>query len=448
MRHSSWIAIFATIILGFSCGSRGYRIDIAVNGASPGDTIILSGFDGYKFVPLDSLWIPQNKSQVTFQGDSLLPAGLYIISCNKEDLFEFILSGPSDQYFLAKTDLNGTVQFEGSEENCLNAEFQRQIAFIRNRLPAGQPSPEIDAALIKLQQTTVNKTKGTLLSSLIRSQMTVSMPLYLTGKEQQEHYRTEHMWDSFDFSDARLIRTPLLYRQLQRFVQTLSDMDEGDQTRLIHQLLDRTSPQNIPEVMRRYVPSTLFTLYDDKESPYASDSMVLLTGEYLLSRGLHNGLADSLRIRFAMENAHKNREGHIATDFTLLDAQGQEVSLHQVKARYTLLYFFDPDCNVCKQVTEAVEFLKKKYSPNGLQVVSVYTESETDKWFAYLHSGKLAGCINLYDPSGTNEIRDQYDLFGMPILYLLDAHKRIIMKNIPPMDPVTPIFYYMNRDNK
>ncbi|MBE5034050.1 DUF5106 domain-containing protein [Gallalistipes aquisgranensis] len=450
MRRTGVIALLAAATLALSCGERSYRIAVTIDSSLPGDTVTLSGFDGRTFIPVDSLRIPAEVPRVIFSADSLLPAGLYVVSLNREDLFEIIVSGPAGQRFSARINPeNGDgVRFEGSAENSQNAEFQRRIAAIRDRLPADGPSPETDAALTELQQNTAAETRGSLLSSMIRAQMPVPVPLYLTGKEERERYRREHMWDRFDFSDERLIRTPLLYGQLRRFVQSFPERDEEARTRAVCALLERTTTDGVSGAMQRYIPATLFSLYDDRESPLASDSMVLLTGTYLLANRLHDGLADSLRICFAMENARKNRIGHTAADFTLTDAQNRPVSLHRIEARYTLLYFFDPDCSVCQQVTEAVEFLKRKYGPAGLQVVSVYTESETDKWRTYLSSGRLRNCINLHAPSGGNDIRERYDLFGMPILYLLDERKRVVLKNIPPTDPVTPVFYHMNRINE
>jgi hypothetical protein len=69
---------------------------------------------------------------------------------------------------------------------------------------------------------------------------------------------------------------------------------------------------------------------------------------------------------------------------------------------------------------------------NGrLTVLAVYTEGDPDIWNS--HAGQLPkGWIDAQDPSHVILDQELYDLTAMPTLYLLDARKRVVVKDASP----------------
>ena len=94
-----------------------------------------------------------------------------------------------------------------------------------------------------------------------------------------------------------------------------------------------------------------------------------------------------------------------------------------------LIYFNDPDCEDCHRVKE---LLSRSPVVNGLlksgrlKLLSVCVEGKTPGWE---QTGFPTGWIDGYD-AGQRLTREQiYDLKAMPTLYLLDAERRVILKD-------------------
>ncbi|HRD40363.1 MAG TPA: TlpA disulfide reductase family protein, partial [Bacteroidia bacterium] len=105
--------------------------------------------------------------------------------------------------------------------------------------------------------------------------------------------------------------------------------------------------------------------------------------------------------------------------------------LSSIKAKYTVLIFWDVECGHCQtempKLVEVYHELKKK---TDVQVVAVYTLQEFEKWRKYLISKKL-DFINLYDPVYINNMKNKYDIFSTPKVFILDEKKTIIAKHMP-----------------
>jgi thiol-disulfide isomerase/thioredoxin len=105
-------------------------------------------------------------------------------------------------------------------------------------------------------------------------------------------------------------------------------------------------------------------------------------------------------------------------------------TLYGVKAKWTILVFWDVDCGHCQtempKLGETYRELVKKYD---VKVFSVYTQHEYDKWRKFIIDKKM-NFINVYDPVHLNNIKEKYDIFSTPVIYLLDKNKVIKAKRL------------------
>ena len=99
-----------------------------------------------------------------------------------------------------------------------------------------------------------------------------------------------------------------------------------------------------------------------------------------------------------------NLPGNTASNFTLTTPDGRERSLQEINADLLLLYFYDPDCEQCKETQRHME-QSGIFKDKRLQILRV---NPTD-----------------YDLAG----RLLYWFDRMPSLYLLDKDKRVILKD-------------------
>ena len=95
----------------------------------------------------------------------------------------------------------------------------------------------------------------------------------------------------------------------------------------------------------------------------------------------------------------------------------------------TLLLFYDPDCDNCRTMIERLRndaVINKQLAKGRLSVLAVYTEEDRDRWRTTLNSMPNNWLVAT---SSKPPLDNLYDLTVMPALYLLDAHKTIVLKD-------------------
>lgn len=128
-----------------------------------------------------------------------------------------------------------------------------------------------------------------------------------------------------------------------------------------------------------------------------------------------------------------NRHGSQAPDFEFKDIRGRVHKLHSVNAEYTLLFFSNPGCHACREIMETImsrPYVEPFIASGILAVVNVYIDEEVDAWKEYEPNyprSWVTGYDHLLRIRGT----ELYNVRAIPSLYLLDADKRILMKDAP-----------------
>lgn len=117
-------------------------------------------------------------------------------------------------------------------------------------------------------------------------------------------------------------------------------------------------------------------------------------------------------------------------------------SLHQVDTKYTIMWFWEPDCSHCQEMTPKLvkAYNDKNLKEKGVTVFAVYLNRNINEWDRYVdHIGKwfdfvlkhdMAQFVNVWEPFGYEHFRDKFDISSTPVLYLLDKDKKIIAKRI------------------
>jgi len=107
------------------------------------------------------------------------------------------------------------------------------------------------------------------------------------------------------------------------------------------------------------------------------------------------------------------------------------VNLYSIKADWTVLVFWDVDCGHCKKEIPVIQETYNKFKKEGksLEVFAVYTQHEYDKWKTFIKENKLEW-INVADAVHLNNLKEKYDIFSTPVIYLLDKNKVIQAKRI------------------
>jgi peroxiredoxin len=125
-----------------------------------------------------------------------------------------------------------------------------------------------------------------------------------------------------------------------------------------------------------------------------------------------------------------NLLGNHAPSMVLVDTLMRPTSLYSLNADYFVLYFYDPDCGHCKKKTPVLkELYDTKLKDMGVKVVAANIKKDVEKWKKYVKEQNL-NWINLADPNVRSNFRYEYNLETTPIIYVLDAQKKIIAKKL------------------
>jgi peroxiredoxin len=124
--------------------------------------------------------------------------------------------------------------------------------------------------------------------------------------------------------------------------------------------------------------------------------------------------------------------GNKAPDLIMKDTNDQVKSMYAIKSKYTIIFFFDPDCGHCKKETpKLVDFYNKDKAKFDLEVFAVSADSSMTKLKDYIKEMKMPWIsVNFYY-SAVGHYQQLYDAQTTPTLYVLDDKKKIIGKKIP-----------------
>jgi thiol-disulfide isomerase/thioredoxin len=257
-----------------------------------------------------------------------------------------------------------------------------------------------------------------------------AIPAIMSDPEERARWVAEHWWDGFDFADTLSVARWGEYTE-QAFV----DFDYG----LLMQVPQEISEGAIGVLFRRAgANKDVFWKFAEIAEKYLYDGNSPARNEELYIPVLRAVLAnpaldewERMRPEEQLRLTLKNRVGDAANDFRYTLASGATGTLYGLRAPFTLLFFNNPGCPTCRSMMDtiaATPYLQNLIEAGTLKVLAVYTDEDLTAWRDYLPQ-MPEGWIASYDAARTIPTEDLYDLKAIPTLYLLDAGKRVLLKD-------------------
>ena len=118
------------------------------------------------------------------------------------------------------------------------------------------------------------------------------------------------------------------------------------------------------------------------------------------------------------------------------------ISLENIKSKFIIMWFWEHNCSHCKTATPKLSkaYDEEKLQEKGVTVFAVHLNNRIDKWekytkhikgwFDFVKEHDMSKFINVWEPFGSSNFRDKYNISSSPVLYLLDENKEIIAKRI------------------
>ena len=261
-----------------------------------------------------------------------------------------------------------------------------------------------------------------------RSFQLPEVPVMLDTPEARATFVCEHYWDHFDFADTAYIHLPDITEQaIVNFMDLMPRVPKDLASRAMKILYQKAAPHS---AMAWHFWETMSRYWKDANSPVRNEDMFILLCQSVESaEGVE--LIMKQRASFARNLAEKNRLGQPAIDFVYTTESGKQGHMYGLKADYTLLFFYNPDCHTCIEVKYAMKNsskLKELVGNGKMKVLTIYPDEDLALWRDRLN--ELSNTwVNGYDKGQVLTHEALYDLSAIPSFYLLDKNKKVLLKD-------------------
>ncbi len=459
MNRLRLIAILLVCIAKTGIAKEGYHINLKIP-AVKDSMVYLVHYYGKPLPTIykrDSAKFNSKGVAVFNSNDTDLIGGIYMmLLSDHQTYFEFLLDKGDD--LTINVDLDKLPQGLKFKNSPVNEQFQDYVGFLKGYSAKQKALKEEYAAaktaadtfavrkkaagtskeLTNYRRTQAANNPGSLLSVIFNALEVPQVPEgthYLADGKTEDttfaytYYKT-HYWDKFALNDDRLIHTPIFNAKLEEYMNKLvlpwpdSVIKEGNM------LLEKTRGT---KEMFKY---TLWWLTKNAESSKImgmDEVFVYLVENYYMKGDAYWLSSDELSkyIDRAMKIA-PNVIGNLAPEIRLKELGGkEELSLNNLKAKYTLLVFYAPTCGHCKTEIPAIDSVyKSTLKKKGVKVYAVSTEADEAAAKDFVKKYKLGDWTTVWDPEHVGDWRSKFDVYSTPTIYLLDEKKIIRGKRL------------------
>ena len=464
MKNPFILIIFLSLIMPGSYefySQNGHHIELNIKNYD-GNKLTLAYYYGEKKY-IQSQLTRQESGKFIASGKEELKPGMYLVvlpSSNKS--FDFLVN-KGEQHFKLSTDtkdLYGNMKFEESPENVLFYKYmsyvqkQRKIAAklnqelkeIQNSTSDNKTQKQTEKQReIDNQITSVNAYQNAIMdmapnsftSKIIKAQIAIQIPNSIKNDNQKAFsYLMDHFFDNIDFSDERLMRTPLIDQKINQFY---SDEITGQRSKIAIENIDRVLQlSEVNKELYRFNLAQSLNIFAKTKTPCMADAYIHIVDNYY-SKGKADWVSNETleNIKSYANTLRSLTCGKKAPNLALRDLRFLEAqsNLHDVKANLTALLFWDPDNpKNSENLHKLVKYYTTKINKKFLKVYAVcaVNQSKIEKIKAIqkcqkqIKEFKMEPFFNSFDLNNNSKFRLKYNLQKTPLIYLLDADKIIL----------------------
>ena len=464
--------MLSAILLSSSLSAQGYRIEVKFKGLS-NDTIILGEYFTSRMIPKDTTVLDQNGLGV-FEGDKAFTGGLYLIYLDPGHYFDLLLGDDQTLFISTDTsDLVNSTSFRESEDNRIFQEYKTFLQEKRTELDVlnsrySSASNASDSSEIADRQNQINREMETYMDQIEAKYSALFVADFigatrepippesmLNGEKRHDDsirffYYREHYFDRFDPFNLRLLHTPLYEGKIMNYLTRVVPQHPDSLIVAVDYLLSGSKKD---KELYRYMLITLFNHFAESKF-IGMDGVYFHIAEYYYipdaswsSQEFLSKLKENLELNkptligqtapnLVLRQVPDEHFGMAAQDTAIKKDPhiGYDFNLHDVDARFTILYFWEADCGHCQKATPALHEVYTRLKDKDVEVISVHVINSVEgkeKWVDFVNENHLLGWINCWSPY-SNEFRRLYNLQSYPQLFVMDRDKLIVAKRVSP----------------
>lgn len=485
-----YLLVFGILFIHFTAiFAQGYEIKLKI-AELKGSQIILGHHFGGMFYPDDTTQL-DSKGAGVFKKQKAFPQGMYFIYLPTKKYFDILMG--DDQTFSIEvdtTDFVKSAKISGSTENELYFSYMRTLAENQQKANAlverkknASSETQKDSATKALDRINkevltyidklINGNKGLFFTKFLVALKEVEVPeppKDATGKVTdstfQYRYYKNHYFDNFDYTDPSLLRTPVYERKVKDFIEKVIPQIPDSINKELDIILTRAKPND--EVFR-YLLVTFFNHFAQSQIMGFDAVFVHISEKYYIPYATWNDKDYIEKLKKEVAKRKPTLIGKVAPNLKLVSLPvshfiaaktdtalksnpyvGDYLNIHDVKAPFTVLAFWEADCGHCKKAIPDLYKVYEKLKDKGVQVLAVHTMSSVEgkrKWIDFVNEKSLTGWMNVWSPYSL-EFKDIYDVYTTPVILVLDQNKRIIAKKISPEQVEEIVNFELNKTRK
>jgi len=459
-----------------------YELKFKVKGVKD-TSVYLANYFGSKLYYKDTA-MANSKGEFVFTGKKELPAGKYAVITPGPKYFELFVQ---EQKFAMETDTTDFVKYMKVKNSPNNEFLYNYIHYVINkRLESEKLGQDLatysaDSALsnsISQQLVDLNKQVVEHQQNLVKDNpdliaaksLLLSIPVQIPDAPMREdgtrdslfsyHYYLNHYFDNADLSDPNMVRLPEFQKKLDEYFNKVVMQIPDSINRYADRLIDEVRGN---EELFKYLVQFVTNNFETSQI-MGMDAVFLHMAEkyYLTGEATWADSTSISKIEDRVKRMKPTMLGNVTPSLTLADSTLEKwINVHEIEAPYTILFFYDPDCGHCKKKTPVMveKFLENKSS--GAVIIAVSGDDD-DKWRKFIRDKGLdkEGIYNVTVPQKVYsdskyatqlildgktdykslDYRNTYDIYTTPKVFLLDAEKKIVAKQIG----VEQVFDIMN----
>jgi len=239
-------------------------------------------------------------------------------------------------------------------------------------------------------------------------------------------------WDNMDFSDERLLHTPVAFDKLREYLNNYVPNETSIKIQAIDLLMEKVAPY--PDWYKFFAT----WIADDYLPPFNGqmdpDAIYIHMVDHYLTKD-RAPWADSIHLyayQFRSENMRPSLVGMVGQNIQAKDTAGQDHLLDEIKSPYVALFFYHTDCEHCIKETPLVVEQYRKLKDQGLEVMAIAMSPSEDEWKAFIAKNEM-DWINVTDDDNP-DVYKKYFVRATPEIYLLNPDRTIIGKHLTAED--------------
>jgi peroxiredoxin len=451
--------ILSSIFLVFTSfltvnAQKSHQINFQITGYTEGSAVKLVGNYAEQTFLADTARFATN-GKITFKNADGFAEGMYYLLLPDDRNCSFFIVNGEDNFTIRSTKNNLTLGMtaDGSLENQLYFDNGRYQAALETKFNAlnqqTRTAPATEQATLKAQLQGLLDERDAKILTLREQYPNALFPKFKQAGQNPKvrfTFRTDgtldsaatlinfrkDWWNSCDFTDGRLVRTPVIFNKLKKYIDEYTAQQPDSIIASADYLLAKTLNNKelhkpiVSWLLGKYKP--MQTKLMDGEAVYSYLVLKYMTPDVFTD-------IDDKDMKSTQERALEMRSslvGMIGQNVWGKDKNNIKRSLYDLNTPIKIVYIYYTDCEHCQQETPKLREVYNKWNKRGVEIFSIGANvKERADWLNFETKYGI-NWTNVMDPLLESKFNEKYFVDNTPEMYVLDKNFRIIAKNLKP----------------